>query len=74
MHDGKVVDFDTPEKIFARDDLGEMVSSHRLCVRISKQMGLKNADGTYPVTLESTAALFHQHKAMLTWTQELRSK
>ena len=43
-------------------------------MRISKQMGLKNADGTYPVTLESTAALFHQHKGDADMTQELRSK
>ena len=74
MHDGKVVDFDTPEKIFARDDLGEMGIQPPAFVRISKQMGLMNADGTYPVTLESTAALFHQHKGDADMTQELRSK
>ena len=38
MHDGKVVDFDTPEKIFARDDLGEMGIQPPAFVRISKQM------------------------------------
>ena len=74
MHDGKVVDFDTPEKIFARDDLGEMGIQPPAFVRISKQMGLMNADGTYPVTLESTAALFHQHKGDADMTRELRSK
>lgn len=60
MQDGKVVDFDTPEKIFARDDLNEMGIQPPAFVRISKQMGLVNADGTYPVTLESTVALFEQ--------------
>lgn len=60
MQDGKVVDFDTPEKIFARDDLSEMGIQPPAFVRISKQMGLANADGTYPVTLETTTRLFEQ--------------
>lgn len=62
MHDGKVVDFDTPEKIFAREDLEQMGIQPPAFVRISKQMGLANADGTYPVTLDSTIALFEQQK------------
>lgn len=64
MHDGKVVDFDTPEKIFARDDLSEMGIQPPAFVRISKQMGLMNADGTYPVTLEATAGLLAQQRNM----------
>ena len=68
------MDFDTPEKIFARDDLGEMGIQPPAFVRISKQMGLMNADGTYPVTLESTAALFHQQKCDGDMTQKLHSK
>ncbi len=62
MHDGKVVDFDTPEKIFAREDLERMGIQPPAFVRISKQMGLANADGTYPVTLEATTRLFEQQK------------
>ncbi|MGN0354554.1 MAG: ABC transporter ATP-binding protein [Muricoprocola sp.] len=63
MHDGKVIDFDTPEKIFAREDLEELGVLPPAFVRISKMYGLSNPDGTYPTTLEATARLFeHQEK------------
>ena len=72
MQDGKVVDFDTPERIFARDDLNEMGIQPPAFVRISKQCGLSNQDGTYPVTLESTIALFEQQSDKENLTQKLK--
>ena len=60
MSDGKVVDFDTPEKIFARDDLYEIGIEPPAFVRISKMYGLSNADGTWPTTLEATVKLFEE--------------
>ena len=74
MQDGKVLDFDTPEKIFARDDLNEMGIQPPAFVRISKQCGLSNQDGTYPVTLESTIALFEQKSDKEDLTQKLKSE
>lgn len=62
MYDGKVVDFDTPEKIFARDDLSKLGIQSPAFVRISKQYGLSNPDGTFPVTLEATTRLFEQQQ------------
>ena len=60
MQNGKVVDIDTPEKIFAREDLYEMGIEPPAFVRISQKCGLSNPDGTWPVTLETTAKLFEK--------------
>ena len=72
MQAGKVVDFDTPEKIFARDDLNEIGIQLPAFVRISKQCGLSNPDGTYPVTLESMIALYEQQSDKENLPQELK--
>jgi energy-coupling factor transport system ATP-binding protein len=53
LHDGKVVDFDTPEKIFSREDLEDFGVCAPVYTRVCKALGVKK-DGTdvYPVTLE----------------------
>lgn len=53
LHDGKVIDFDTPEKIFSRDDLETYGVNAPVYTRVCKALGVKKA-GTdlYPVTLE----------------------
>jgi energy-coupling factor transport system ATP-binding protein len=53
LDDGKVVDFDTPEEIFSRDDLEEYGVNAPVYTRVCKALGVKK-QGTdvYPVTLE----------------------
>ncbi|MDP4083301.1 MAG: ABC transporter ATP-binding protein [Bacillota bacterium] len=53
LDDGKVVDFDVPEKVFSRDDLGEHGVNAPVYTRVCKALNKKKA-GTndYPVTLE----------------------
>lgn len=74
MQDGKVVDFDTPEKIFAREDLYDMGVEPPAFVRISKRCGLSNPDGTWPTTLEATAELFEQQEKASGLIQKLNMK
>ena len=74
MQDGKVVDFDTPEKIFAREDLYDMGVEPPAFVRISKLCGLSNPDGTWPTTLEATAELFEQQEKASGLIQKLNMK
>lgn len=73
MHDGKVVDFDTPEKIFAREDLYELGVEPPAFVRISKMYGLSNPDGTFPTTLEATARLFEQQGNLSDMAENLKT-
>lgn len=57
MHDGKIVDFDTPQKIFSRDDLEEIGVQAPSFTRICKALGVKLADGNYPVTMQEIVSL-----------------
>lgn len=52
LHDGKIVDLDTPEKIFSREDLKEYGVEAPVYTRVCKALGVKKA-GTdyYPTTL-----------------------
>lgn len=74
MHDGKVVDFDTPQKIFSRGDLEELGVLPPAYVRISKRFGLLSSDGTYPVTLEDTWELFKKQEKLSDMVQGLKDK
>ena len=65
MQKGKVVAVDTPEKIFAREDLEEIGMEPPVFVKICKMCGLTNPDGTYPVTLEATVRLFEQQERQM---------
>ncbi|WHY87275.1 ABC transporter ATP-binding protein [Neobacillus novalis] len=53
LNNGKVVDFDTPGKVFSREDLEEKGVTAPVYTRVCKALGVKKA-GTdeYPVTLE----------------------
>lgn len=57
MHKGKQVAFDTPGKIFSRDDLESYGVEAPAFTRICKANGVKLSDGTYPVTVESAGEL-----------------
>jgi energy-coupling factor transport system ATP-binding protein len=55
LDNGEIVDFDTPEKVFSREDLEEYGVVAPVFTRVCKAMGVKKGD-YYPVTLED--ALF----------------
>ena len=46
MHEGKMVDFDTPEKIFAREDLEDLGVQAPVFTRVCSQLGWTRPDGT----------------------------
>lgn len=53
LDDGKLIDFDTPQKVFSRDDLAEHGVQAPAFARIGKGLGVKNPKtNLYPVTLE----------------------
>ena len=58
MSEGRVIDFDTPERIFSRDDLSKYGVQPPAYTRICREYGLSLPDGTYPVKLEDTRKLF----------------
>lgn len=52
LHDGSIIAFDSPQKIFSRDDLSSYGVIEPEFTRICKQLKLKNkSTGLYPVTL-----------------------
>ncbi|TCD46373.1 ABC transporter ATP-binding protein [Streptococcus sp. X16XC17] len=58
MHDGKLIDFDTPQTIFSRDDLDQYGVMPPTFTQICRALGLTLSDGqTYPVTLEEARQL-----------------
>ena len=52
LHEGKQIDFDTPEKIFSRPDLAELGICPPYVTRYCIEQNLFRPDGTYPVTVE----------------------
>ena len=60
MNEGRIVDFDTPEKIFSREDLTAYGVQAPAYTRICREYGVSLADGTFPVTLEDTEKLFRE--------------
>lgn len=61
LHKGKLIDFDTPQKVFSRADLAEYGVNTPAYTEICKALHL-HSPGTnlYPVTLEETIPLFQQ--------------
>ena len=59
LHDGRQIDFDTPQKIFSREDLEQYGVEAPVFSRIGRALDKKDtATGCYSVTLEETTALF----------------
>lgn len=53
LDDGKLIDFNTPEHIFSRDDLMEHGIEAPAITRIAKKIGMKHSKtGLYPVRLD----------------------
>ncbi|WP_124067057.1 ATP-binding cassette domain-containing protein [Clostridium sp. E02] len=63
LDDGKLVAFDTPQKIFSRDDLDQHGGAAPVFTKICRQLNLK-IPGTqyYPVTLEEAKGLLDQRQ------------
>lgn len=53
LDNGEIVDFDTPEKIFSRDDIEKRGVQLPAFTKICRELNLRNKDtGLFPVTLE----------------------
>ena len=60
LHDGKQIAYDTPEKIFSRDDLEELGVEAPVFTRVCRKLSVyRKEEGKrlYPVTMEQTMAL-----------------
>lgn len=59
LENGKLIDIDTPQRIFSRDDLEIYGVEVPVFTQIGRKLGLKEEKtGCYPVTLEEAKALF----------------
>lgn len=57
LKDGKQIAFDTPANIFSRSDLAELGINAPVYTNICRALDKRSADGAYPVTLETAAAV-----------------
>ncbi|EPI57765.1 energy-coupling factor ABC transporter ATP-binding protein [Gardnerella vaginalis] len=62
LSEGKLIDFDTPQKIFSREDLEEYGVNPPVYTQICKKLSLKNNNGLYPITLEQTSQILSSHE------------
>lgn len=72
LHEGKQVAFDTPERIFSRDDLEELGVTYPVYTQVCRALGVSWQEGEkrlYPVTLEQTKRLKDQFPASLSGRQ-----
>ena len=68
LHDGKQIAYDTPEKIFSRDDLEELGVEAPVFTRVCRKLSVcRKEEGKrlYPVTMAQTMALRDQFPAGL---------
>lgn len=54
MHEGSIVDFDTPKRIFSRGDIESYGVIEPAFTRICKALNITDKNGLYPVTLDET--------------------
>jgi energy-coupling factor transport system ATP-binding protein len=53
MDEGKIIDFDTPEKVFSRDELDEHGMAPPVFTRICRALDIRDENtGLYPITIE----------------------
>lgn len=62
LSEGKLIDFDTPQKIFSREDLEEYGVNPPIYTQICKKLSLKSSNGLYPITLEQTSRILRSHE------------
>jgi energy-coupling factor transporter ATP-binding protein EcfA2 len=59
MSDGKVVDFDKPERIFSRADLADFGLAAPVYTKVAQALGLKDSAGNFPVRIEALERLLN---------------
>lgn len=63
LDDGRLIDFDSPQRIFSRGDLDQYGVEAPVYTQICKRLELKMEDtGCYPVTLEEAKTVLRQRK------------
>lgn len=62
---GKLIDFDTPQKIFSREDLEEHGVNPPIYTQICKKLVKKDNNGLYPITLTRTSRILRKQKGNL---------
>ena len=63
LNHGEIVDFDTPQKVFSREDLEDHGVSAPVFTRICKALNIKNEKtGLYPVTLDEAFEVVRNHE------------
>jgi energy-coupling factor transport system ATP-binding protein len=56
LADGRVLAYDTPQTVFARDDLRTHGIAAPAVVEVARELGIRTADGAIPVTVEEVEA------------------
>lgn len=62
LYDGKLVDFDTPKKVFSRPDLDRYGVNTPVYTKIAKNLGIADSQGLYPVTIEEFSQYLNQER------------
>lgn len=62
FYEGKLIAFDSPRKIFSRDDLFQYGVEAPVYTQICKQLSLCESDGLYPVTFERAYQLLQRNQ------------
>lgn len=63
LHQGKLVDFDRPQKVFSRDDLINYGIQPPIVTRVCRSLGIRDEkSGYYPVTVEEMQQLVKQNE------------
>ncbi|WP_019421161.1 energy-coupling factor ABC transporter ATP-binding protein [Paenibacillus sp. OSY-SE] len=72
LHEGMLIDYDTPSRVFSRSDLAEYGVEAPIYTRVCQAIGFRMLDmDTYPVTLEEAQAAYKaQHSAISASSQE----
>ncbi|MFO1443972.1 ATP-binding cassette domain-containing protein [Bacillus sp. Bva_UNVM-123] len=68
LHSGKLVDFDTPQKVFSREDLLQYGVAPPAFTKICKALQMKDEKtGLYPVTLSEVQRLGNLNRIIRKW-------
>ncbi len=62
LYEGRLAAFDTPEKLFSRADISDYEVELPVFTRVARDLGLRDEDGAYPVTLSSVKKLFWESR------------
>ncbi|MCG7317082.1 energy-coupling factor ABC transporter ATP-binding protein [Brevibacillus laterosporus] len=63
FHQGKLIDVDTPSRLFSRDDLAQYDIQPPVYTRVCRELGLRlPGANTYPVTLEEAQRSYEAHQ------------